>query len=420
MNLVVAGGIGAAALVGGLWYKKKNSTEEAKDIDLEFKDNSNKKKEQKAKVKAQKEELQKQKDALKKEKKLEKERARKAAKKEQKEKERLEAEAAAEAAAVAKPEEEAPATTGGKKKKKKKNKKNKDAAPAVTSAAEPEPEVVEEVEAAWTEIKVSSKKKKQTEVAVIEDPAVVKELYVSNDKFGVVIGPGGSTLKAIQEATGTKIDMPKAGGMRRDIVISGNAENDVNTAMRAIKELVSKGYSSITHAGTTDDVITVKSAREIGIIVGPGGKYIKMIQEATSTKINTPDRESSDLNVSIVGPSDGVRAAMHAMKQLIKDGYSSITHPNQSVSEVLVPRSMLGTLIGPGGITIKKLQEETKCRVDISDSKQDIITVKILGEPTDVVSCRHALTQLTTLPDPEPVPNEWTKEASAMTMSMVW
>jgi len=344
--------------------------------------------------------------AAKAEKKRQKERARKEAKKV----EAAKAKAEEEAAKAVEDSKAAAATTGDKKKKKKK-KKNASAA-----AAKVEEEIVEkkteEVHDDWEEVKQKKTKKKVEENSDSEEEAHTIAVYVDRKHFPVIIGSKGSTLQAITGATGTKIELPKDGGIRTDIIIEGSVEG-CEAAKKAIKQLVTKGFSDITDPTKTDSKVAVAESKR-SLLVGPGGRNIKMIQAKTNARINLPER-GSDEKVTVVGDADAVKAAVKAINQLIETGISDLTHENYIRSEIEVSRDSLKTLIGPGGATIRGLQDETKCKITVPQSNPgETVFVGILGEPEAIADCRARLEVLLAPPAPTPVPEEWTQQASLM------
>jgi len=345
------------------------------------------------------------KDAEKAEKKRLKERARKEAKKAEAAKAKADAEAAEATKTVA-------AAPAGEKKKKKKKKK-KAAAPVVEEVAAVE-EVAEEPEQNdWEEVKQKKGKKKVEEAnSDSEEEAHSVAVYVERKYFAVIIGKQGSTLQAITGATGTKIELPKDGGIRTDILIEGSVEGCA-AAKKAIKQLVSKGYSDITDPTKIDSAIAVPENKR-AVLVGPGGRNIKLIQTKTGARINLPER-GSDEKVTVVGDTEAVNAALKAIKQLVQSGFSDITHENYIQSEYEVSRDSLKTLIGPGGATIRGLQDSTSVRINIpSDKDGETVFVTLLGEPEGIADCRAQLAVLLAPPEPTPIAEEWTQQASLM------
>jgi transcription antitermination factor NusA-like protein len=346
--------------------------------------------------------------AAKAQKKREKEQARKKAKKEA-EKARL----AAEEEEKKKKEAEAAAPSGDKKKKKKKKKK-KGAEPAAAAVAEPEPEPVEEPQqTGWEEVKMKKGKKKVEDTEAIEAAEIKHSIsyYVERKHFGTIIGRGGETMKTIEAATETNIELPKEGGMRTEILIEGKTQEGVAAAKKAIKQLVAKGYSDLTDPEKTDASVAVPDKKR-AVLIGPGGRNIKMIQEKTGVRINMPDKGSDD-EVTLVGDANSVKVAIAAIKQLITHGYSDLTHENYVKTEIEVRRDMLRTLIGQGGSTIRGLQDSTNVRINVpSDASDEVVFVSLLVEPDAVADCRAQIAQLLVPPEPVPVPEEWQQAAS--------
>lgn len=348
------------------------------------------------------------------ERKREKERARKAAKKAAAAAEKeaaaaaaVAAEAKAAAAAEAKDSEE-PSTSGKKKKKKKKKAK---AAPAPVEETVPEvTEAAEPADEGWIEIVTTRKAKEVVEEVADEDPKFSDDIVIGQEHFAMIIGSGGSTLQKIQEATGANVDLPKRGGVRTQTIITGPTKEAVAMAKTALNQLVVKGYSEITHAGHVDEGIEVPS-RSLGVVIGPGGQTIKLLQAKTGTKINTPDRDSDSNFVTVVGDPEGVKNCITAIKQIITQGFSSITHEGWIRKTVEVAKSQIGNLIGPGGATIKALQSSTKTRIDIPSGREDPIVVSISGDAVDVASAAAQIAAMLVPPEPEEIPHEWTKEA---------
>jgi KH domain len=111
---------------------------------------------------------------------------------------------------------------------------------AIKKGAEPEPVPVQAPAASAPAAAAAAP-------AAPEEPVdfVKSEVAVDGKKLGVVIGPKGATLRAIQETTGVEINTPK--GDRDNSVpvmvsVAGTADG-VARATRIIKDLTTKGYS---------------------------------------------------------------------------------------------------------------------------------------------------------------------------------
>lgn len=359
-------------------------------------------------------------------KKREKERARKEAKRvaaKAEEQQKIAAEEKKKAAKAEPVEEktEVKLTAAQKKKKKQQEKKKKAAAVSAPPGAAPASVAPAPVEPApepeqWEQVKQKKgKKKPEPEPETTGSrpaPTYSTEIYVNRKHFPVIIGRGGSTLKSITEATNTEIDLPKPDGMRTEILISGPSKEDCDMAKLAIQQLVDKGYSDITHAGTTDQTIPVPEKKR-SVLIGPGGQTIKMLQDKLGVKINMPEKGGDSDDVAVVGDSDAVRAAIGAIRQLIEQGYSDVTHENFIKCDVEVGRDLLSKLIGPGGSTIRGLQNSTNVKINVpSNVSGEVAFVTLLGEPADVAECQAKIAVLCAPAEVVPVPAEWTQAAS--------
>jgi len=162
--------------------------------------------------------------------------------------------------------------------------------------------------------------------------------------------------------------------------------------------LISKGYSTITHPGWVHDDIVVDE-KNFGLIIGPSGQFIKAIQTKTNTRINLPDKDSSNRRVVIVGKKEDVRSARLAIKELIADGYSVLTHENFIKKEVAFPKDKLHILIGTKGQTIKSIQGNSKARIkiperDSSSAPGQHAMIAVIGTPEQVAQAEKEIGRL--------------------------
>lgn len=356
-------------------------------------------------------------------KKLEKERAKKAQKRADQERAASEGKKVAEkteAPEVDAEEEKMSKEAAKKKKQKEKKAKAKKAKAAgggnsgnsshATVAVEADKPAVAEVTQVWEEVKVK-KTKKKADVVEKADATFSCEIFIERAKFGLIVGPGGSTLRTITDATGCEIELPKEGGIRTDTLISGSPEGCAR-ARKAISQLLEKGYSDITHAGTTDQKIAVPDNKR-SVLIGPRGATIQMLQDKLNVKINMPEKGSDD-DVSVMGDDGAVKEALSAIKQLISQGYSAVTHENYIKHEMEVPRDMIHLLFGPGGSVIRRIQDSTHTKINVpSEREGSIVLVTVLGELENVTEAKQEIRALLVAPPPTPIAPEWTQAASA-------
>ncbi len=241
-------------------------------------------------------------------------------------------------------------TTGGKKKKnKKKNSGAAKATPAPTPAPvpvpvpEPKPEVAKPapapkpapaivplqprivVEEEWATIPKKSKKKKKPVVkaaaaaassdAKPQVPKASVTVTIDASRIGIIIGPKGATMNAIQEKTGTKLDVnapkpeengsqfrPVVGGKAKakaTIVITEGTSEGMALAKKAILELADRGYAALLQAEGFGESSVSVHPRFLSEIVGTGGKIIKAIQTELDVKLTIPKTDWTPKTIQV-------------------------------------------------------------------------------------------------------------------------
>ena len=242
----------------------------------------------------------------------------------------------------------------------------------------------------------SGSKKADGEGGSTYTPEAYEEMYIPFKFHAQLIGAKGATLQQLQQGTGAKIDMPKKDSGSTKVQITGPSEG-VRAAKGAIDSLISKGYSTITHPGYVHDDLSVPDDK-MGHIIGPSGAYIKAIQDKTKTRINLPDKDSGSSRVTIVGKKDDVRSARLAIKELLTDGYSPLTHENFVKREVAFPADKLHVLIGSKGQTIKSIQGNSKARIRIPERSaaqgQQEVLIAVVGTAEQVAQAEKEIKRL--------------------------
>lgn len=347
----------------------------------------------------------------------------------------------------------APPANGGKKKKKNGATANGTATPAAapTKAPSPvkaappaktlppppaivplQPRIV--VEEAWETIPKKSKKKKNsgarkqqqaeagaTASAAATESKVTVSVTINASRVGVIIGPKGATMNAIQEKTGTKLDVnapkpdekasggnanqfrPVVGGRSKNttkatVVISEGSPEAQQAAKKAILELADRGYATLLQAEGFGESSVAVHPRFLSEIVGTGGKIIKAIQSELDVKLTIPKTEWTPKSVQIGNVEPSVRvgiagdspANVKQAKQVIKDicayHHHSITHPGMVHQEVFVPQEFFHCVIGTRGSEIKHIRGNYNVDVYMPSGDSWSVTENVIcvGKPNDV------------------------------------
>lgn len=223
-------------------------------------------------------------------------------------------------------------------------------------------------------------------------PVTTVTIEVPESRIGIVIGPKGATIKAIQE---------KSGGCRIDttnnlFTLTGPAPA-VQTAESAMRDLIEKGYTSLTfddfqengvmvHAGSFPDIIgrkVIEQNKEAGYV-------IRKIKEALGVEINIPKTPQTvnpgkKYKVGIAGSTEKVERAKEVLTNIATYYHDELTHPEETHAEIEVPEWQHRYLIGTKGSEMKHIQKNFKVRVYIPREYSYCQNVLVVGEKDNVV-----------------------------------
>ncbi|KAL7487015.1 hypothetical protein ACHAW6_015860 [Cyclotella cf. meneghiniana] len=255
------------------------------------------------------------------------------------------------------------AATGEKKKRKRKKKKPvdnddgepKNVAPAPVTHWETVPVVEEWQEVGHKKAKQKAKAASSEEVPALsgEEPSPTEEGEISttipagSDPL-IFIGKGGATIQTLQENTGAKFHLDRTTNM---LTITGTEEAVERGLLEARSILAAEAERKANE--TTEKVTWGSDA--IKAVIGKGGANIKATQEATGVKI---DADVDAGTLEITGQRERVQDAL-AMCHCAAFGEA------QDVME-LGTRNAVNVVYGPNFSTIRGLQDETGCKLDIA------------------------------------------------------
>eukprot|EP00041_Stephanoeca_diplocostata_P037473 m.1420253 g.1420253 ORF g.1420253 m.1420253 type:complete len:484 (-) comp25045_c1_seq17:371-1822(-) len=256
-------------------------------------------------------------------------------------------------------------------------------------------------EEAWESVSTTkSKPRKKKSTAAPEsdasDAGKSKVLVkIPTDKIGVIIGPGGATLHKLQDATGTRINIPQSDAAKnyereKTVTIEGLQEGTF-ACSKAIKDLAAKGFSTITHGEFSEASVQV-FADYMSVIIGKEGATIRAIENTFGVKLGIPPgvsrNDTKPIWLKITGPKPGIDAAKKDIKQLLRTYYSKAANPELAHAEMTLEGQQLKDLIGHKGNTIKSIQGETKTKIFIPKTHSLNPNVVIVGAPANVTRAK--------------------------------
>jgi len=117
---------------------------------------------------------------------------------------------------------------------------------------------------------------------------------------------------------------------------------------------------------TSTATVHVPESR-IGIVIGPKGSKIKMIQEKTGvSRIDT----TGDV-FTIMGPPQAVAQAETAVKELVEKGYCTLQYDDFAENFVNVHPSCFPDLIGKQGAVVRKIKEELGVEINFPETQKN-------------------------------------------------
>lgn len=299
-----------------------------------------------------------------------------------------------------KQEEEEWITQPVKGKRTKKPKAPKPAAPAAVAAAAPVP--VGAAAAGPTATGATP-----AAPAAPAAPSHTESVTVDAKKVGIIIGPKGATMKAIEEAAGCKLDVnapakdetlsmtKRMQGQQTTatVVISADDKESAKKAKKAIQELATKGYATLLQPDNFGEYSISVHPRSLSEIVGPGGNTIKALQSTLDVKINIPPTDYNPkaigqqvqmAKVGIAGSKDNAKQCKEAIQQLMQYHHHEITHPGFIHEETYIPTEFYHCIIGPRGSEIKHIKGNFKVEVYMPNDESTTENVLVVGRQSNV------------------------------------
>jgi predicted RNA-binding protein YlqC (UPF0109 family) len=212
---------------------------------------------------------------------------------------------------------------------------------------------------------------------------IAKDLAESNYELQVsvmkkfhknIIGKDGTVINQIRRDTSTRIEMPSEAGGSDSITIIGLKAN-AEKAKKKILEIESQ------LANIMERTIDIPFKQHKALI-GRAGAHIKAIVAECGDNITIHFPQDGGNKVAIRGDKKDVDKAV----KLLQD---EATKMGEAAEDVTVKQAMHRFLIGREGSNVRRLQEETGCRILFDNS--DIVT--ILGSKTGVAKAKADIEQ---------------------------
>ena len=197
-------------------------------------------------------------------------------------------------------------------------------------------------------------------------------------------------------------------------------------ATTTLKPLGADPEYSVHLEDTSSSKTILVSNHQVGKVIGRGGQTIRTLQETSGCRIQIKKQEDNQLdeNGQEVRPIEllGTPATIAAAERLIQESISRapggggdgeqrtpgvpaslVINPGDAQEVVMIPSGRVGTIIGRGGETIRKLQMDSGAKIHVQPDRETTPgqmerRITVTGPPPGVNIAKQLITELVTAP----------------------
>lgn len=214
-----------------------------------------------------------------------------------------------------------------------------------------------------------------------EFQAQVTQTYsVPKEHHRILLGKGGQKLAALEQSTGTKIQIPKQDDDSDAVRIMGTRES-IEKAIAEIQLISTDAFSRHIERVQVPKIYHP-------FIVGPFNRLLEAINRETGAKVNVPPANVQRDEISITGERNAVLRA----KERVLAIYEEKKRRCQTVSiEVKKPQHKY--IVGPKGASLNDIFEKTGVSVEMPSPDSAMETIILRGEPDKLANALAVLYQ---------------------------
>ncbi|XWW93329.1 hypothetical protein V2A60_001262 [Cordyceps javanica] len=272
-------------------------------------------------------------------------------------------------------------------------------------------------------------------------------IQIESSLVGLIIGRNGENLRRIEGESGCRVQFlsPTDGGPFRQCRITGPAprraevkdainriiEDSGMGALNRAEEQPAPGAAGGLRDGEDHMQIMVPD-RTVGLIIGRGGETIRDLQERSGCHINIV-HESKSVNglrpVNLIGTPSATARAKDFILEIVdsdsrtdapqgggapsgskpapmsragggqsRDNYNQHNNPYDGPGKVTeaiyVPSEAVGMIIGKGGETIREIQSQAECKINVAPSSgpgEVQREISLIGAPESIERAKQLI-----------------------------
>eukprot|EP00750_Incisomonas_marina_P024094 INCI5084.2.p1 GENE.INCI5084.2~~INCI5084.2.p1 ORF type:complete len:1256 (-),score=304.35 INCI5084.2:687-4454(-) len=202
---------------------------------------------------------------------------------------------------------------------------------------------------------------------------LIVTMVVDSSMFGSIIGSKGATIRRIvEEAGGASVVQIDINREQSTVTIAGKTKEATAAAKAGIKAVIDEERAR--------NMVFDIPPNSAGDIIGRGGATIRQIQESTGCRVNL-QRDSNRCQITGPDPDEIAKARAQIEEILervradeeereaqrtLRDTREGGFVPNGSHIAFPIADRDIPAVLGRGGATIRQLQEDTGCRINLS------------------------------------------------------
>ena len=198
--------------------------------------------------------------------------------------------------------------------------------------------------------------------------------------LSIIVGKGGATIRKLEQDSNCKFGIIKE---EAAVVISGETEDAVQSGKAAVDEIVDQARKECIFTDIPESAMAA--------FIGKGGSGIKKFSSDNHVKMERINKLHSG-TIKITGKEENVATARDAVVAWVMEWEASNEGISVDIDERIIP-----VVIGKGGETIRRIQKETGCKLDI-DRQHSSITAREGGSDN---ARKEAIAKVQTIIDEE-------------------
>lgn len=205
-----------------------------------------------------------------------------------------------------------------------------------------------------------------------------QHFYVPKRFHGALVGRGGSVIKKLERDSSTKIRVPRRDDDDMSIRVYGTVAQlekaqDCMEAILGFEPQPAPATKSMLHEKTDKSaapaVVDMNNMKRFYVphscffeLIGHNGHTVKGIEQREGVKIRIPHKGDKDTAVRVYGSDAAIEEARGEMEEVL--GFAPSTVPIKA-HLIVVPDDAHNKLIGEGGATLKRLEDQSDCNIVI-------------------------------------------------------